>query len=243
MLQYANGLPRKNVRTMDIQYSLIRSRKRKKTISLQIGRNSEITVYAPYTTSDRDIQRFIEEKRKWIDRSIRKQVAMPAQAEKKSFVTGEPFYYLGQSYPLEAFFEPLETAGVVFWNNRFFLNCPDKPDMRRHCFIRWYKEKARQYISERVDFYSGALKLAHRGVRISSAAGRWGSCSHDNRLSFSYRLIMASPRAVDYVVVHELAHIREKNHSSKFWNLVIEVMPDCRTQRRWLRDHQSVFNL
>ena len=228
---------------MNIQYNLKRSRKRKKTISLQIGDNSELMIYAPYFTPVAEINRFVEEKQTWIDRAMRKQAELLPLHKKKEYVTGENFYYLGQAYPLEAFFEPLENTGVIFWNNRFFLNCPENTAMRKHYFISWYKKKARQYLSERVDFYESMLKLTSNGLRITSAERRWGSCSEDNNLSFSFRLIMAPPQVIDYVVVHELMHIREKNHSSKFWNLVIEVIPDYKAQRRWLREHQHHFNL
>ena len=228
---------------MDIQYSLKRSRKRKKTISLQIGNNSELMIYAPYFTPVVEINRFVEEKQNWIDKAMRRQARLQVQHKEKAYVTGETFYYLGQTYPLESYFEPLENAGVIFWNNHFFLNCPANQEMRKHYFVSWYKKKARQYLSERVDFYSGMLKLESGGLRITSAERRWGSCSEDNHLAFSFRLIMAPPEVVDYVVVHELMHIREKNHSSKFWNKVVEVIPDYKTHRRWLREHQHNFNL
>lgn len=228
---------------MDIKYSLKRSRKRKKTISLQIGDNTEITIYAPYFTPVAEINRFVEEKQNWIDRAMRRQARLPVQPEKKAYVTGENFYYLGQTYPLEVFFEPLENAGVIFWNNQFFLNCPVDTEMRKQYFVSWYKKKARQHLRERVDFYESMLKLTSSGLRITSAERRWGSCSEDNHLAFSFRLIMTPPEVVDYVVVHELMHIREKNHSSKFWDLVVEVTPDYKTHRRWLREHQHNFNL
>ena len=228
---------------MDIEYNLIRSRKRKKTISLQIGMNSEVTIHAPYFTPAAEINRFVHEKQNWIDRVMRKQAALTVPCKEKTYETDEIFYYLGQTYPLEAYFEPAENTGVIFWNNRFFLNCPKNPEMSRHYFICWYKKKARQHLSDRVDFYCNMLRLEAGGIRITSAESRWGSCSEDNRLSFSFRLIMAPPQVIDYVVVHELMHIREKNHSSKFWDLVIEVIPDYKTHRRWLREHQRHFNL
>ncbi len=228
---------------MDIKYSLKRSRKRKKTISLQIGNNSAITIYAPHHTPVKEINRFVEEKQNWIDRAVRKQANLQILQTEKTYTTGDAFYYLGQAYPLEYYFEPLENAGVVFWNNRFFLNSPASIDMRKHYFVSWYKKKAEQYLNDRVDFYGNMLKLTTSGVRITSAEKRWGSCSYNNHISFSFRLVMAPPAVIDYVVVHELMHIREKNHSSKFWNLVLEVIPDYKAQRSWLREHHHLFNL
>jgi len=117
---------------MDINYSLKRSRKRKKTISLQIGSNSEVTICAPYFTPVKEINRFIKEKQNWIDQAIKRQATLQVSQKEKTYETGEIFYYLGQIYPLEAYFEPLENAGVIFWNNRFFLNCPANPEMRKN---------------------------------------------------------------------------------------------------------------
>jgi len=228
---------------MNIEYNLIRSRKRKKTISLQIGPNSEVRIYAPHHTPITEINRFVREKQNWIDKAIRRQAAIQVSSQERVYITGETFYYLGQPYPVECYFEPLENEGVMFWDDRFFLNCRENEALKKHYFVSWYKKKARSHLSGRVDFYSGMLKLTSGSVRITSAESRWGSCSGANNLSFSFRLIMAPPEVVDYVVVHELMHIREKNHSSKFWALVIEVIPDYKKHRRWLRDHQHEFNL
>lgn len=228
---------------MDIKYSLKRSSKRKKTLSLRIGDNSEVIISAPYFTPKEEINRFVEEKQNWIEKAINRQAAQSPAGKEKQYNTGESFYYLGQAYPLETYFEPLENAGVIFWNNRFLLNCPPETNIRKNYFVSWYKKKASQYLRERVDFYSKMLNLTSKGTRITSAQRRWGSCSHDNCLSFSLRLIMATPAVIDYVVVHELMHIPEKNHSSRFWNLVVKVIPDYKSQRRWLREHQHLFDL
>jgi hypothetical protein len=228
---------------MNTKYSLKRSKKRKKTISLQIGGNSDITVYAPYFTPVAEINRFVEEKRNWIDRILLKQARQPAQNKEKTYETGEEFYYLGRSYFLETGFDPLENTGVFFRFDRFVLNCPDNGEMKKYYFASWYQKKAREHIPVRVEHFSRELNLQPRSIRITSARSRWGSCSEDNSLAFSFRLMMAPPQVIDYVVVHELMHIREKNHSSKFWRLVIETMPDSMAHRRWLREHQDMFKL
>jgi predicted metal-dependent hydrolase len=233
----------RSVNAMDIQYSLIRSRKRKKTLSLQIGSRSEITVQAPYHMPAAEIQRFVKEKQAWIEKSLRRQALQQASHSKKACETGEQFYYLGEACPLEAFFDPLENPGVVFRNNRFFLNCPPNRPMRKYYLTAWYRKQARAYLAGRVDFFGRRLGFTAAGIRITSAERRWGSCSEKNHLSFAFRLIMAPPQIVDYVVVHEMMHILEKNHSSKFWNLVLEVIPDYRNRRLWLREHQRHFDL
>lgn len=225
------------------QYLLKRSKKRKKTICLQIGRNSEIIVYAPSSTPVGEINRFIEEKKSWIDKTRRAQLQASGVCREKSYITGESFYYLGRLYPLEAYYEPLENTGVIFWQERFFLNCPENPEMRKACLAAWYKRNARSYLNQRVAFYEDLLKLKSGGLKITSAAGRWGSCSADNHLNFSFRLMMATPSVIDYVIIHELMHLRQKNHSAKFWRQVAEVMPDYQACRRWLRGRQQYLIL
>jgi len=228
---------------MSIIYTINRSRKRRKTISLQVSSNSGLIVSAPYFTTSDEIDRFVREKQNWISKTIQKHKEESIINKAKEYNTGEYFFYLGQSYPLEVFFEPFETAGVVFWNNCFYLNAQGNKDLRKHYFVSWYKKKAREYIHQHVDFFSRKLKLQPRNLKITSAERRWGSCSADNNLSFSFRLIMAPPDIIDYVIVHELNHIKEKNHSAAFWKLIEPAMPEYKMHKRWLRDNNYKFIL
>lgn len=228
---------------MDITYTVNRSRKRRKTISLQIRNEAEVIISAPYFTGNEEISRFVEEKQSWINKTIQKHKEDSFKNKAKEYNTDEHFLYLGQSYPLEVFFEPFENAGVVFWNNRFYLNAQENKDLKKYYFISWYKKKAREYIHQHVDFFSRMLNLQPENIRITSAESRWGSCSGDNNLAFTFRLIMAPAVVIDYVIVHELTHIKEKNHSPKFWKRVEEVMPEYRKHRRWLKDNHRKFIL
>lgn len=228
---------------MDITYTVNRSRKRRKTISLQIRNETDVVISAPSFTTADEIHRFVEEKQNWISKTIQRRRENSLKSKARKYDSGEHFFYLGQSYPLEVFFEPFENAGVLFWNNCFFLNANGNRDLRKHYFVSWYKRKAGEHIHRRVDFFGGMLKLRHEGLKITSAESRWGSCSADNRLAFSFRLIMAPPAVIDYVVVHELTHIREKNHSPRFWQKVEAVMPEYKMHRRWLRDNHHQFVL
>ena len=245
---------------MDINYKITRSRKRRKTISLQIRDEAEVLISAPYFTPAEEINRFVEEKQNWINKTILKQKEKSIKNKTKEYETGEHFFYLGQAYPLEVFFEPFENTGVVFWNNRFYLNARDcstyrfpqtslrklqfhDKDLREHYFVSWYKKKADDFIRQRVNFFSKMLKFQPGNIKITSAQSRWGSCSEDNNLTFSFRLIMAPPDIIDYVIVHELTHIREKNHSPKFWQRVEEVVPEYKKHRRWLKDNHHNFVL
>jgi predicted metal-dependent hydrolase len=228
---------------MNIIYTVNRSRKRRKTISLQISDKSELVIAAPHFTPISEINRFVQEKQNWISKAIQKHKETLIENKAKEYISGERFYYLGESFPLETFFEQNEKEGLVFWDNRFYLNAPDDEAKKREYFIKWYKRKAREYFTERVDFYAQELNLRAKSFRVTSAKKRWGSCSEKDNLSFSFRLIMAPPHVIDYVVVHELMHIKEKSHSSRFWQLVESAMPQYKLYRRWFKDNNSKFVL
>lgn len=108
-------------------------------------------------------------------------------------------------------------------------------------FINWYREQARVFFTERVRRYSKTLNLFPTGLKITGARGRYGSCSYANSLNFSWRLIMAPIEVIDYVVVHELTHIKVKNHSKRFWDLLELFMPDYRIHLQWLKDNRHVM--
>jgi predicted metal-dependent hydrolase len=228
---------------MNINYTVNRSRKRRKTISLQISDKSELIIAAPYFTPISEINRFVQEKQNWIHKAIQKHKEETIKNKAREYISGEMFYYLGELFPLEVFFEKNERKGLVFWGNRFYLNSADAAEKGIPYFVSWYKKQARQHLRHRVDLYSSELKLRVKSIKITSAEKRWGSCSADDNLSFSFRLIMAPPDIIDYVVVHELMHIKEKNHSAAFWTLIEAFMPEYKKHRRWLKDNHHKFIL
>ena len=227
----------------NIPYTLKKSRKRRKTISLQISDKAELVIAAPYFTPISEINRFVREKQNWIHKAVQKHKEELIKNKAKEYITGESFYYLGESFPLEIFFEQNEMECLVFWDNRFYLNAPDVGARKREYFIKWYKRKAKEYFTERVAFYSRELNLRAKSVRITSAEKRWGSCSEKDNLSFSFKLIMAPPLVIDYVIVHELMHIKEKSHSARFWRLMESAMPQYKLHRRWFKDNNHKFVL
>jgi predicted metal-dependent hydrolase len=222
---------------MAVPYILKRSRKRRRTISLQINRQSDVVVSAPYFTPTSEINIFIQQKLDWIKKNVEKQKEARNQTEEKQYTSGEYFHYLGVPYPLEAFYQQNIPVGLVFWSNRFYLNTAGSITKKNDYFVKWYKTKALEYFTRRIDHYSGELGLITGKIRVTAARQRWGSCSEENNIAFSFRLIMAPPTVIDYVIIHELMHIKEKNHSTKFWRLVAAVMPEYKIHRHWLREN------
>jgi predicted metal-dependent hydrolase len=110
-------------------------------------------------------------------------------------------------------------------------------------FTTWYKQQARWVIRERVEWFAARYKFIYSQVRISSARTRWGSCSSRGSLSFTWRLVMAPLEVVDYVVAHELAHLRIRNHSPAFWKEVEAILPDYKARQKWLKTNGRLLTL
>ena len=224
---------------MQIQIDkLIRSKRR--TIALIIERDGSFIVRAPMRAPRAAIETFIQQKADWITRT-REKIKSTSHKPilEKQYADGEKFLFLGSSFDLKlvGFQKPF-----LRFDNGFTLHraAQQKGEL---IFTRWYKERALEIISERVEQYSKKYNFAPKQVKISSAKTRWGSCSSSGTLNFAWRLVMAPLEVVDYVVVHELAHLRVKNHSSKFWNEVESIYPEYKKQRKWLREHGETLNL
>ena len=214
---------------------LVRSKRR--TLSLIVEIDGSLTVRAPLRMKEADIRRFAEEKRDWIKRKqaqIKKDAETPHQ-----YADGEIFWYLGQEVPLRIV--PDGKSALVM-DRVFKLKKSARPQAQSH-FEAWYKKQARRVLAERVDHFAREYGFKVEKMRISSARTRWGSCSQKGTLSFTWRLVMAPPEVIDYVVVHELCHLKVMNHSKAFWAQVGAILPDFKKRRSWLKKFGNFLKL
>lgn len=213
-------------------------RSKRKTIALEVTESATLIIKAPYLVSNKTIDEVIQRHIKW----IKKRISSAKNIEKssgKEFVSGESFLYLGRTYRL---FLVKEQKEVLKFDSGFYLREDMKPFVR-DIFTLWYKNAARKFILERVNYYSNLTGIKYNGAKITSAMKRLGSCSIKGNLSFTYRLIMAPLPVIDYVVVHELCHILEHNHSKDFWRNVKIILPFYKEQREWLKENGQLLNL
>jgi predicted metal-dependent hydrolase len=214
---------------------LIRSKRRRKTISLHIKEDGRVVIYVPYHTPKGEIEGFIKEKESWVIKKISEKERSIKETE-KAFIPGEKFLYLGESYPLEIGDTHYRGLPLKLSFGKFILD-KDRLEEARDLFIHWYKREAKEKIEGRLHYFSNRLQLFPKGLKITSAKYRWGSCSRDSRLSFSWKIIMAPLSVIDYVLIHELVHIKEKNHSKRFWTYLETILPDYRKHRFWLKEN------
>ncbi len=225
-----------------LSYKLIRSHRRKKTLSIQVEKDGTVLVRVPFYTPQTDIDRFLKEKNQWLQKIIGRQQKHNHDRQTRSFNPGEQFPYLGENYVLKIH-ERDDADGALTFTGSEFLMGRDALMGARILFHLWYQKQARVHLEERVRRLSGLMGLSPRGVAVNNARSRWGSCSPDNRLTFAWRLIMAPAEIIDYVVVHELCHMQIRNHSRDYWRLVEHILPDHRKRRTWLKDHDCLLAL
>jgi hypothetical protein len=210
---------------------IIRSNRR--SISLEVHPDGRLVVRAPKSATNAQIQALVARKADWVAKSRDKAARRYGDLKPKTFSPGERFWYLGEQYPLQLTNRqrpPLDLDGA-------FLLSRAAQDRAKKVFIAWYREETRQITQNFIDSYARRNGFRVKGVRITSARTRWGSCSANQTLNFTYRLSMAPLDVIEYVVVHELAHLKERNHSQNFWREVTRLMPDYQARRRWLKQN------
>lgn len=177
-----------------------------------------LLVRAPNGTRIEYINKFVEEKQSWILKHKKLMNEFLKKKKTNKFINNEGVLVLGKR------------------------TIPNALDLRDYDLVKaWMKKKAKNIIEKRVEEFCEEFDLRHSGLRISDAKRRWGSCGSKNNLNFTWRLIMAPSKVVDYVIIHEIAHIKHKNHSKRFWRLVESMMPDYEKHDKWLEEHRYLL--
>jgi predicted metal-dependent hydrolase len=211
-----------------IDYTLKRARR--KTLALYI-RDGGAEVRAPLRMPKRDIDKFVASRAQWIDDKLAESRARAEERDAFTLRYGDALALCGATYPIVA----REGTRAGFDGERFFLPPNLTSERIKFACVQIYRRLAKIRLTERVSHFARAMRVAPTAVKVSGAKSRWGSCSAKKSLNFSWRLLMADPAVIDYVVVHELAHITEMNHSARFWAIVEAVLPDYRERRNRLK--------
>ncbi len=223
-----------------INYEVRRSERRKKTVEITVN-GSGVLVQAPATSPDRVIQAVVRKKAAWI---LHHSTQASLTAPPRLFMSGETLPYLGRNLRLIINNRPdVRTPQVHFDHWRFHVEAPDdligpeRIDRIRRAFINWYRTRAADRLPTRIDRWLPRFPTqVQPKILIRDQRLRWASCSPDGTMRFNWRVVMLKPALIDYVVVHELAHLTIKNHSSNFWHLVSDAMPDAQTRRQHLKE-------
>jgi len=214
-------------------------RTNRKSIALIVERDGSLIVHAPLRASEEQIQAFVLKKADWIEAKQKLVKSQYPVFVPKEYVNGEGFWYLGKIYKLEI----VEAQRPALYLNGNFRLAQTALARAEDVFVKWYKAQALQVIAERAQWYAAKHGLEYRQIKITSARTRWGSYNSRGTLSFSWRLVMAPVPVIDYVVVHELLHSVEHNHSKKFWTKLQLIMPDYKQRIEWLETNGHLLRL
>jgi len=187
-----------------------------------------LTVSAPWRSSERRIAGVIREAETWVLKKLDIWSAFPARNQ--SWVDGDRVRYLGRDLSLHLTVDRIATLATLQEGDRLHVALPDPAhkDSVKAAVVKWYRRHAQANFSGRVGEFSPRLDVPVPRLFLSSAGTRWGSCNAKREVRLNWRLIQAAQSTIDYVVVHELAHLVEMNHSRRFWKLVASVCPHYR---------------
>ncbi len=213
---------------------VIRSRRR--TLSVSVDSLGQVTVRAPLKYSEEKIAAFLLEKENWILKHKARMSASGIELPGKN-LDGYQLLLLGEKYCIVLD----EGKRVRFLKEQRKILLPKENAEER--LRRFLKENAKRIFTEATRIRAEEMGVSYQSVTISSARTRWGSCTGDNRLRFSFRLLYAPKDVIDYVIVHELCHTLYHDHSAAFWAAVAGVLPDYKKKRKWLKDRGALLQI
>lgn len=229
-----------NVRDEIIPYEERRSvRYRRITLSIL---NDRVRISAPPNVSKRQIKELLKAKEDWILKYwlIKRQ---KQDHSVKNFTDGEQFPFRGEQLKLCFRSHNYRRIRVNSDGQMLIVSLPQdgldsqSAETLRKFIITWYKVQARNLFKQKLDDQAKRMQVTYRDFRLKDQRTRWGSCSSRGNLNLNWRIIMAPDKVIDYLIIHELAHLTHLNHSPEFWQRVKTFMPEYMTWRKWLKDH------
>jgi predicted metal-dependent hydrolase len=213
---------------------------RRKTVSIFIERNGSVKVLAPITTSDEKVEAAVKSREYQIFTKLAKWKELNQGKVKREYVNGQSFLYLGRNYRLKLTENqdvPLKISGGFFHLDKKHLNKADK------VFKDFYRDKAEKKIKERMKLIEEKFQHKPTTLKVLELQNRWASWTPKNGLNFHWKCIMAPVSVLDYIITHEMVHLKFPNHSTEFWNELDKKMPDYREYENWLKQNGVKMSL
>jgi hypothetical protein len=209
----------------------VRRSPRRKTLGLTVDRAGELVVHSPETTSEAELYKWVERKLLWVHQKLLRKEVHNHGVYKLEMVSGESISYLGKNYRLKIIKK--QSAPLHFDGQCFFIRENDRLDAPRH-FQAWYQDAGAKWLNKRVQFWEPKVGKNASKIVVRDLGFRWGSCGKNGVLFFNWRLLQLRVSLVDYVVVHELVHLHERNHTHEFWKILERALPDWKDRKEEL---------
>jgi len=224
-----------------VPYRIRRSDRARHARILVGGEGVEVVV--PRRFPMRQVGPFVEEKRPWIERTLRRMRESEAELPPARLEDGGELPYLGVRLPLRVRVEPRRRRPHVARREDLVAAAVARPAALREAVERWYRRQARLEVEPRLDAAASRAGVRYRSLQIRGQRTRWASCSSSGAMSFNWRLLLAPAAILDYVIEHEVTHLEVHDHSQRFWSLLASRCPDWRDQEGWLRRHGHALRL
>ena len=216
---------------MSFNYSIVYTNR--KTVSIIVERDRRVIVRAPINTSKEIIDKEITKRKRLIQNKINHNRKYPIEKQSKEFVSGESLLYLGKNYKLFIVDDSID--GVLF-DNKFFISRSNQKKAKS-LFKEWYVKTANEIIVPKAEGIAKQIGVKFNSLNILDLKYRWGSCTPKDNIHFNWRLIKAPMTVIEYIIVHELTHLLESNHTPEFWNRVAAQLPNYSKAKNWLKEY------
>ncbi len=232
---------------IDISYTVVRKKGITSSISISVSGDKGVVVRAPFWMTRGMINNFVQEKASWIHKNTKR---LHQNKTVKQYINGEKHLYFGKEYPLEVIFNSTNSrCKIEIIDERIRVELSEKVPSEnisnkiKDALLYWYLEKGIEAITEKVNYFSNKMNVNYQRIDLKKVTTIWGSCSPSNKLSFNRKLVMAPHEVVDYVVIHEVAHLVHRNHGQEFWKMVESYDKEYKTHRKWLKVNHQLLSL
>jgi len=212
-------------------------------VRLTVTMGKGLRVSAPLRVSMRELPKFIHEKSDWVLDKLDQFEKLERKIHKQRYRIGSKVLFLGKPYIIRVYESSSKKTRITMNGRELEMYLPkmEFPEGRERYLQRlvwaWYRIQARKVIGHRVLQFASIMRVKPGAITIKKQRSRWGSCSAEGNLNFNLLLMMMPPRVLDYVIIHELAHLVELNHSPKYWSIVDAYCPQRKACQHWLKYH------
>jgi predicted metal-dependent hydrolase len=211
----------------DLAFEVRRSQRRA-TLGLTVDRFGELVIHAPAVAQIEELRNWVEKKLLWVHQKLLLKDSVGTKSKPLEVVSGETISYLGRNYRLKLVEK--QAQPLMFDGDWFILRRRDQAAVAQH-FQKWYEQAGAEWLAKRVIGWQRKTGKAPASIAVSALGFRWASCGRDRILRFNWQLFQLPVRLIDYVIVHELMHLKEHNHTPEFWRVLEAVMPDWQTRK------------
>lgn len=222
--------------TLPFQYSLVRSARRR-SIGIEVA-NAQVVVRVPYFVAYLEAEHFVRSKSRWIQQKLAQQAQRIDAIPQRAYTAGSQLPFLDRQLTL--ILQQQTRASVVHYGEQLIVGLAarsklSEEEQSRRLVIDWYQRKALQLLTLKTNAAAAQLGLVHTGVSVKATRSKWGHCTIGGAIQYNWHILLAPEAIVDYLVAHEVCHLRHHNHSAAFWLLVAQLCPDFKNCRAWLK--------